>query len=156
MATSVQSNGKHANGEAKSLKAEEGHVQANQEDSFKSAMQWMGSIVLSMALNSAFEVGVFEIIAKAGEGAKLSAKDIAAQIGTNNPEAPIMLDRLLRLLASHSVLNCSVLEDKQKTGLPQSLYSLTPGSRYFVNDADGVSLGPVLSLILDEVFIQSW
>ena len=79
-----------------------------------------------MALQTAVELGIFDVIAKAGEGAKLSAKDIAAQIGCENPEAAAMLDRVLKLLASHSVLCCSV--------------------------ADGVSLGPLLIMLQDKVF----
>ncbi|KAJ1382123.1 Winged helix-like DNA-binding domain superfamily [Sesbania bispinosa] len=96
------------------------------------------------------------IIAKFGEGAKLSAKDIAVHIGTNNPEAPMILDRLLRFLASYSVLQCCILEDTQRLGATQCFYSLTSGSKYFVNDVDGVSLGPFLALLTDKVFCKTW
>ena len=75
-------------------------VHDQQEDSINVATEWINSIVLPVALWSSAQLGVFDIIAKAGEGAKLSAKDIATQIGTNNPDAPNMLDRLLRLLVS--------------------------------------------------------
>ena len=50
------------------------------------------SNVLSMAMYSAIELGIFDIIAKAGEAAKLSAKDIAAQLPCKNSEAATMLD----------------------------------------------------------------
>ncbi|XP_061359228.1 cathecol O-methyltransferase 1-like [Gastrolobium bilobum] len=150
MAPSSETNTKVTNGDAKHLKPVEG------EDSLEFAMETMGSVVLSMALRSAMELGVFDVIAKAGEGAKLSANDIAVQIGTNNPEAPSMLDRLLRLLVSHSVLYSSVHEDPQNLGLPQRFYSLSHGSKYFVTDADGTSMGPTLALLLDKVFYQSW
>ncbi|MED6196518.1 hypothetical protein PIB30_048245 [Stylosanthes scabra] len=79
------------------------------------------SNVINMALKTTIELGVFDIIVKAGEDAKLSAKDIADKIGTNNPEAPTMLDRLLRLLASHSLLCCCVVEDPQNSNLHQRL-----------------------------------
>ena len=147
-----ESNTKLGEGEANHHKPEE-----EEEDSLIFAMQMTGSTVVSLALQSAIELGMFDIIAEAGEGARLSAKDIAAQIGTNNPEAPTMLDRLLRLLASHSLLHCTVPQDPQSLlGLPQRLYSLTPRSKYFVTDADGVSLGPTLALLMDKVFYQSW
>ncbi|MED6204442.1 hypothetical protein PIB30_009183 [Stylosanthes scabra] len=121
---------------------------------FFSEMAWSNSV--NMALKTTIELGVFDIIAKAGEGAKLSAKEIADQIGTNNPEAPTMLDRVLGLLACHSFLSC-VVEDPQNIKLHQRLYSLSPSSKYFVNDdADGVSVGPVFLLSLDKVFYQSW
>ncbi|KAI4352148.1 hypothetical protein L6164_006428 [Bauhinia variegata] len=99
-----------------------------------------------MTLNSAIELGVFDAMAKQGEGAKLSAKDIAAKLCSKNPEAPAMLDRILRLLASHSVVYCSVAKDNQV----EMLYSLTPmASQYFVTDAHGVSFGAVMNLIHD-------
>ncbi|CAJ2631244.1 unnamed protein product [Trifolium pratense] len=128
-------------------------TQQDDEEALQFASQITGSIVVPLALRSAIDLGIFDILAKAGEGAQLSAQDIAVKIGTNNPEAPTMLDRLLRLLASHSILNSSVPQH------PQSLeifYSLSNRSKYFVTDADGISLGPTLALILDNVFYQSW
>lgn len=154
MAPSSESHTKLANGEDKHLKPKE--EEEEEEDALTFSMQMMGSIVTPLALRSAIDLGVFDILAKAGEGAKLSAKDIAVQIGTNNPEAPTMLDRLLRLLATHSLLCCSVPQHPQGVGLPQRLYSLSRGSKYFVTDADGVSLGPILALLLDNVFYKSW
>ncbi|KAL1348619.1 hypothetical protein AAHE18_07G093300 [Arachis hypogaea] len=111
-----------------------------------------------MVLRIAIELGVFEIIAKEGEGAKLSTKkDIVDHIETNNPEAASMLDRVFRLLASHSLLSCSVVEDPQSSNnLHQRLYSLSPVSKYFVTDADGFSLATSLLFHLDKVFNQSW
>ncbi|KAJ8748523.1 hypothetical protein K2173_003422 [Erythroxylum novogranatense] len=61
-----------------------------------------------------------------GLDAKLSASDIAAKISTQNPDASLMLDRILRLLASHQVLGCTSVD-----GLTR-FYSLTPVAKYFV------------------------
>lgn len=121
------------------------------EDALQFASQMTGSIVVPLALRSAIDLGIFDILAKAGEGAQLSAEEIAVKIGTNNPEAPTMLNRLLRLLVSHSILNSSVPENQL-----QIFYSLCNRSKYFVTDADGISLGPTLALLLDNVFYQSW
>ncbi|KAL1313372.1 hypothetical protein AAHE18_16G107600 [Arachis hypogaea] len=124
-----------------------------EEDSLSLAMEMLGLNVVPLAVNSAVELGVFDTIAKAGEGAMLSEKEIASQIGSKNPETPQMLDRLLRLLASHSLLRCSVSQQDHS----HRLYSLSPRSKYFVTDADdGSSLGPTLALLLDNVFYQSW
>lgn len=147
MAPTTESHKQVTNGEKKPpvKKAEE-----EDEDALTLATQITGSIVIPLALRSAIEVGVFDILAKAGEGAELSTKDIAVQIGSNNPEAPTMLDRLLSLLTTHSLLHCSVSQHSER------LYSLSKGSKYFVTGADGVSLGPTLALLLDNVFYQSW
>ncbi|KAI9157102.1 hypothetical protein LWI28_016977 [Acer negundo] len=61
-----------------------------------------------------------------------------------------MLDRILRMLVSHCVLGCSVV------GGDQRLYSLTPVSKYFVTNQDGVSLCPLLSLSQDKLSIKIW
>ena len=94
------------NHEAKDLK------QQQEEDGILFALKLLSSIVVPMAVRSAVELGIFNIFAKVGdEGVKLSAQDIASQIGSKNSEAPNMLDRLLKLLASHSLLACSLSEE---------------------------------------------
>ncbi|XP_050387573.1 caffeic acid 3-O-methyltransferase-like [Argentina anserina] len=132
-----------------------------EEESFCYAMQLVTSTVLSMSMQSAVELGVFDIIANAGAGRGLSSREIAAQIDTMNPEAPMMLDRILRLLASHSVLSCTVIDanDDDSGDGPnfQRVYSLAPVSKYFVKSKeDGVSLGAMMALIQDKVFLDSW
>uniref|UniRef100_A0A6N2LB41 caffeate O-methyltransferase n=1 Tax=Salix viminalis TaxID=40686 RepID=A0A6N2LB41_SALVM len=122
--------------------------EANDED-FGYAMQLALGSVLPMTLYSATQLGILEIIAKAGPDARLSASDIAVKLPTKNPDAPKMLDRILRLLASHQVLCCSV------NGLDR-LYSLAPVSNYFVRNQNGVSLAPFMALLQDSVFLQSW
>ncbi|PON78922.1 O-methyltransferase COMT-type [Parasponia andersonii] len=120
------------------------------EESFSYAAQLVNSAVLSMSLQSTIELGVFDIIGKAGEGGKLSASEIVAQMPSNNPDAPRMLDRILRMLASHSVLTCSVVADDLR------VYGLNDVTKLFVTNEDGVSLGPLMSLLQDKVFLDSW
>ncbi|XP_060675228.1 caffeic acid 3-O-methyltransferase-like [Ziziphus jujuba] len=137
------------------------HDTREEEESFSYALQLVGSSALPTSLQCAIELGVFDIIGKAGEGAKLSPAEIAAQLGTNNPNAPTMLDSILRLLACHSVLNCSVVADDNDNNINgslqlQRLYSLAPVSRFFVTNEDGVSLGPLISLTQDKVFLACW
>ncbi|XP_024042861.1 anthranilate N-methyltransferase [Citrus clementina] len=121
--------------------------------SFAYANQLVTGSVLPMTMQAAIELGVFKIIAKAGPGAKLSASEIAAQLpATKNKDAPMMLDRILRLLDSHGVVECS-LDDIDGS---QRLYGQSNVSRYFVPNEDGVSLGPLMALIQDKVFLDSW
>ncbi|KAH9727720.1 Flavone 3'-O-methyltransferase 1 [Citrus sinensis] len=99
-------------------------------------MQPAMSIVLPAAMQAASELGVFEIIAKAGPTAKISAVEIAAQMPSSNPNAAVMLDRILRLLVTHRVLRCTSAGDDQR------LYGLAHVAKYFVLNRDGVSLCP--------------
>ncbi|KAL2345963.1 hypothetical protein Fmac_007248 [Flemingia macrophylla] len=142
--SSLESSRNHANG-----RGEHGE---EEEDELVFCMEKIVSLVVPMALRSSLELGVFDILAKAGEGAKLSAKDIALEIGTHNPQAPAMLDRLLGLLVTHSFLSCSVPQQPPF----HRLYSLSRGSKYLVTDSHGVSLGSSVFLLLDEVFYKSW
>ncbi|KAL0009031.1 hypothetical protein SO802_010533 [Lithocarpus litseifolius] len=132
----------------------DGNLKQEEEESFPYAMQLVNSCALPMALQSTIELGVFDILAKAGPGAKLSPSQIVAQMPTKNPEATVMLDRILSMLASHSVLGCSVVADE--FGSYQRLYSLSSVSKHFVRNEDGVSLGPLMALIQDKVFLDSW
>ncbi|KAK3194499.1 hypothetical protein Dsin_025809 [Dipteronia sinensis] len=127
----------------------EGRPIQEKEESFAYAIQLVNSTVLPMTLQAAIELGVFDIISKAGPDARLSASEIAAHMPTQNKDAPQMLDRMLCLLATHSVVDCSVVDLKR-------LYSMNSVSGYFATDQDGVSLGPLMALLQDKVFLDSW
>lgn len=130
-------------------------MDCNNEESFSYALQIVNSSVLPMSMHAAVQLDIFEIMAKCGgPDAELSAKEIAAQLATNNSEAASMLDRILRVLASHGIVGCSVADEEK--GNPRRLYSLTPVSKFFVRNEDGVSLGPLMALIQDKIFIDSW
>ncbi|KAL6006604.1 hypothetical protein ACLOJK_032097 [Asimina triloba] len=92
----------------------------------------------------AIELDVLEIIAKAGPAAQLSAAEIASHITTKNAAAPIMLDRILRLLASYSILTCA--HRTLHNGQLERLYGLAPVCKFLVRNEDGVSMAPQLSI----------
>ncbi|GKC97685.1 caffeic acid 3-O-methyltransferase [Tanacetum coccineum] len=77
-------------------------------------MQLASASVLPMVLKSAIELDLLEIIGKAGLGAYVSPAELATQLPkVENPEAPVMLDRICRLLASYSVLTCKLNEGER-------------------------------------------
>lgn len=129
-------------------------VTDDEQQNYAYAGQLITLTVLPMTLQAVFELDVFDIIAKAGDGAELSATQIANEITHKNPDAVSMIDRMLRLLASHSVVGCSVGFDED--GKMQRLYSLNPISKYYVRNKDGVSDAFNLSFIQDKVFLHSW
>ncbi|CAA3029039.1 caffeate O-methyltransferase [Olea europaea subsp. europaea] len=110
-------------------------------------MRLVSTSVLSMVLNATIELDVFEILAKAGRGAQLSPQKNASHIPDKNPDAPAVLDRMLRLQVSNSILIRSVIDGSR--GDIQRYYGLAPVAKYFVQHEDGVSFHPLLTLIQD-------
>ncbi|KAI3977640.1 hypothetical protein MKX01_004173 [Papaver californicum] len=111
--------------------------------------------ILPMALQAALDLDLLEIIAKAGPNAYISSLEISSKLGTQNPHAPSMLDRLLRLLTSFSILKCSQITTQD--GKIQRLYELASVCKYFTRDQDnGVSAAPLALMNTDRVFMDSW
>ncbi|KAK7323372.1 hypothetical protein VNO77_26844 [Canavalia gladiata] len=105
----------------------------------------LGNIsIFSSVLNAAIELNLFGIIAKTNSGCA-SASEIASQLPTQHPELTRNLDRMLCLLASHSLLICSTRPNKD-SGI-ERLYQLSPISKYFVIDHNTPSLALLPSLI---------
>ncbi|CAI9302135.1 unnamed protein product [Lactuca saligna] len=125
----------------------------SREEDFAYAMQLATSTSLPMVLVTAIKLKVFETIAEAGPGAQLSAHEIVSRLSITNPSAHQMLDRMLRLLGSYSVVTCN--QRDHELGLVR-VYGLTSIAKYFIPNKDGVSLCPVMELLQDKVFIESW
>lgn len=121
------------------------------------ALQLTSASVLPMALKTAVELGVFDIIHRAGPGAKLSSSQIVSELESKNPRAAYLLDHLLCLLATHSVLTCSASpSDGSQRQSSLRVYGLAPVSKYFIKDQEGGSLSPLLRLIQDRVVLDLW
>ncbi|KAJ0101950.1 hypothetical protein Patl1_05556 [Pistacia atlantica] len=127
---------------------------SDEEEANLFAMQLTSASVLPMVLKAAIELDLLEIIAKAGPGAFVSPRDIASQLPTKNPDAPTMLDRILRLLTSYSVLTCSLrnLPD----GKVERLYGLGKVCKFLIRNEDGVSLGDLSLMNQDKILMESW
>ncbi|CAL9760397.1 unnamed protein product [Musa acuminata subsp. burmannicoides] len=106
-----------------------------------------------MALKAAIELELLEIIVRAGPGAMLSPADIAAKLPTANPQAAVMVDRILRLLAAYSVVSCTV--EAGDDGRPR--ISTAPRvCKYLTKNEDGVSLASMSLMNQDKVLMESW
>ncbi|OMO70453.1 O-methyltransferase, family 2 [Corchorus olitorius] len=126
-----------------------------EEKCYFQAMKVATSTVLPMVLKAAVDLDLLEIIAKATpEGRKLSPIEIASHLPAKNSDAPSIIDRILRVLASHSLLTCDVVTDED--GCAQRLYGLSPIGRYFLHNDNGISLIPSLLLSSHKTFIEPW
>uniref|UniRef100_A0A224X403 Caffeic acid O-methyltransferase n=1 Tax=Hypericum perforatum TaxID=65561 RepID=A0A224X403_HYPPE len=129
-------------------------TQVPDEEANLLAMQLASASVPAMVLKAAIELDLLEIIAKAGPGAFLSPREIASQLPTKNPDAAVILDRILRLLASYSVVTCS--PGSSPDGKVERLYGLAPVCKYLTKNEDDVSLAAFALLIQDKVLVDTW
>lgn len=121
------------------------------------AMQLITASLVPMVLKAAIELGVLDIIHRDGPGALLSPSQIASQLPShNNPDAPSVLDRMLRLLSAHSILTCSVSTHQTDHVEVLRLYGLAPVAKYFIRDQHGASLATLLNFCQDKVNKDSW
>ncbi|GFP89783.1 caffeic acid 3-o-methyltransferase [Phtheirospermum japonicum] len=98
------------------------------------------------------QLDLFEIVARAGDGAHLSPSDIASQLPTRNNRTVVVLESLLRLLATHSLLTCSAF--KLANGSIERRYGLAPAGRFFIGDENGASLAPYYAFVSKEGPVQ--
>ncbi|KAM7511047.1 hypothetical protein LguiB_009922 [Lonicera macranthoides] len=63
---------------------------------------------------------------------------MASHLLVKNKDAPTMLDSMLRLLATHSIVTCSLSSlDEGGSGEVEKLYRLTPAGELFVQEVGG-------------------
>ncbi|XP_042481563.1 caffeic acid 3-O-methyltransferase-like [Macadamia integrifolia] len=129
-------------------------INKDEEEACMYAMQLASACALPMVLKAAVELDLFDIIAKEGHGVHMSPSEIASYLPTKNPDAPFVLDRFLRLLASFSILSYSLQghDDAQV----ERLYGLTPVGKYFLKNQDGGSMAPLVLLNQGKVPMESW
>lgn len=130
--------------------------QDQEEEIGKLAVRLANAVVLPMVLKSALELNLIGIISADGDGAWLSPSEIAARVPTRNPQAPVLLDRMLRLLASYEVVKCSVRTGEE--GDVERVHGVGPICKFMKNDGgdEGGSVGPLFLLHHDKVFMESW
>ncbi|KAG6438348.1 hypothetical protein SASPL_103288 [Salvia splendens] len=127
-----------------------------EEENFLFAMQLASASVLPMVLKAAIELDLLELIKRAGAGAFVNPADLAAQLpgGGANAAAPVMLDRILRLLASYAVLECRL--ETLENGAVGRRYGLAPVCKFLTKNDDGVSMAPLALMNQDKVLMESW
>ncbi|KAJ4958017.1 hypothetical protein NE237_025128 [Protea cynaroides] len=130
-------------------------LQQGEEEACLYAMQLASSSVLPMVLRSVVELGILDIIAKAGPGAEISSSEITSQLSTQNLDAPVMVDRALRLLASYSVVTCSL--KTYEDGRVERLYGQAPICKLFLkNEEDMGSFNNLMLMQQDKVIMNGW
>ncbi|XVF24543.1 hypothetical protein REPUB_Repub13aG0137300 [Reevesia pubescens] len=133
---------------------------SEEEEAFGYAWCLRSSIMFSYVLDAAIQLGVFDILTKAGPDAHISSYEIASQLQANNPDAPSLLDRILRLLACYNLVSCTSRNvdgdgDEDGNYKVERLYGLALPGKAFASDENGGSLaGFTLSKEKVDVWLQ--
>ncbi|GAB4844884.1 hypothetical protein Ancab_038275 [Ancistrocladus abbreviatus] len=109
------------------------------------AMQLSLSCALYTVLNAAVELGLLDIIKTLGGGnGTITAAAVAAQLTAKDPDASAKIDRMLRLLASYSLLNCSTCQ--LEGGTVERAYEIAPAGEFFLKNRETGSLASIVTL----------
>ncbi|KAG2249801.1 hypothetical protein Bca52824_089429 [Brassica carinata] len=136
-------------------------IQRDEEMMTMQALKIATNLAFPMVFKAALELGVFDTIAAMGNGAWLSSSEIASGLQTKptNPEAPMLLDRMLQLLVSHSILKCRTVEtgENDLTGKTRRIYAAEPVCTLFLTRGDDSGTHKSLFLLLNsQVFFKTW
>ncbi|KEH40859.1 caffeic acid O-methyltransferase [Medicago truncatula] len=118
------------------------------DDAYLSALLLCFSRIFPAILNAAIDLNLFDIIAKlqnSSEHSSFSASEIASELPNQHPELAERLERMLTVLASYSLLTCSIRINED--GNKERVYALSSIGQYFALDKDGGSLRPLSALI---------
>ncbi|KAF7836153.1 isoliquiritigenin 2'-O-methyltransferase-like [Senna tora] len=127
---------------------------------FFSAMLGCFTQIHSATLNFAIEYKLFDIIAKAN-GRHVSATEVASQLPTSiqHQDLAFRLDRVLRLLATHSYLTCSYgVNSGGDNHIRETLYGISPVGKFFVSANQNTTgfLALTSSLIGHPTVVGAW
>jgi len=119
------------------------------------------AMTFPMVLKTALELGVIDMITSVDDGVWLSPSEIALGLPTKptNPEAPVLLDRMLVLLASHSILKYRTVETGDNIGSRKTerVYAAEPVCTFFLNRGDGSgSLATLFMVLQGEFCMKPW
>ncbi|XP_073138052.1 caffeic acid 3-O-methyltransferase-like [Henckelia pumila] len=112
--------------------------------------------ILQTVLKAAIQLDLFGIISKSGDGAHMSAFEIASKLPTRDVQgATRVLESMLRVLATHSIFLSSTDRDVPTTSHDRVCYGLAPAGKFFVADANGMSLAHFLALQIQLKWIEA-
>nr|BAO79383.1 hypothetical plant O-methyltransferase [Anthriscus sylvestris] len=121
------------------------------QEAFLKAMAIVSAPTVQGVLTTLCELKVFDIMMqKVGLDGYLTPNEIATNLAAKNPDASNMLDRMLCLLASHSIIKCKSEKDLTRS------FGLTSISKYYVQDQNEHSLAPAHLFTYHKAVQLSW
>lgn len=130
-----------------------------EETSFMAAQELANAHIVSMTVKAAMELGLIDLLSAAG--ATMTAEELVAQLprkpAADTAEAVSAVDRMLRFLAAHGVVACSVEEAPADggTALPRR-YSKAPVCRWLSTDNGEGSLAALSMFGFQPAYLKPW
>jgi hypothetical protein len=130
------------------------------EEACMYALQLASSSILPMTLKNAIELGLLEALESARKSgnaaAALAPEEVVARlpVAPRNPDAAVMVDRMLRLLASYDIVKCEMEEGED--GKLARRYAAAPVCKWLTPNEDGVSMAALALMNQDKVLMESW
>ncbi|XP_027364675.1 isoliquiritigenin 2'-O-methyltransferase-like [Abrus precatorius] len=119
------------------------------------AMLLCTSQVFPSVLNASIELNLFDIIANATpHGGTVSASQIASKLPNQYPGLPNRLERMLRLLASYSLLTCS--PHTNQDGSIERFFGISAVGKYFVSDEERGCASAIANFLNYPAMSQLW
>ncbi|KAL2939668.1 Caffeic acid 3-O-methyltransferase, partial [Bienertia sinuspersici] len=131
-----------------------GEEEEEEETYYTYTSQLVNSFALPMVMKVTINMGVLQLIHDHASPSGLSALEIASRINIPNPNAPVMLDRMLRLLATYLVVGCTTVSTAD--GGLERRYSSSRVTKFLVVNEDRVSLTGLMNLFMDKILLESW
>nr|CAB3501599.1 unnamed protein product [Digitaria exilis] len=125
----------------------------NDDEACVHAMEILNGFIASMTLKAAIELGLIDDLLAAGGRAVTPEELVAARPWPRPAEAAAAADRMLRFLASHSVVRCTT--EVGPDGKARRSYAAAPVSKWLANGRQG-SMAPLALMNMDKGFMETW
>ncbi|XP_054777202.1 isoliquiritigenin 2'-O-methyltransferase-like [Prosopis cineraria] len=127
-----------------------------QDKACLSAMLLTTNQVYPAVLNAAIELNLFDILANKASppGSFMSAAEIASHLPSRHLDTPDRLERMLRLLASYTLLTCSSRDIPDGSSI--TVYGLSPVGKYCVTNETGGYLASFTTFLCYKALLEIW
>ncbi|CAL4913262.1 unnamed protein product [Urochloa decumbens] len=134
------------------------HDTTSDDEACKYALELLSGYIVPMTLKAVIELGVIDELLAAGGRAVTPEHLVAARRWPRPAEAAAAVDRMLRFLASHSVVRCTT--EAGPGGKPRRSYAAAPVCKWLAlaaaRDGGQGSMAPLGLMNLDKAFMETW
>nr|CAB3501600.1 unnamed protein product [Digitaria exilis] len=133
------------------------HDPTNDDEACIHAMELLNGFVASMTVKAVIELGLIDDLLAAGGRAVTPEELVAARPWPRPAEAVAAADRMLRFLASHSVVRCTT--EVGPDGKARRSYAAAPVCKWLAtrksNGGQG-SMAPLALMNMNKAFMETW